>query len=112
MRASRKTGKKRISQAGLASIFRALSAEARICIIKELSSGEEICVQELVGCCGLGWSTVSHHLSILREAGIVTDEKRGQQVFYRLALPCVTHFIRCLERPSCEPTLQSAVCCN
>ena len=100
------------SQDKLVKIFRALSAEARLCIIKELSAVEEKCVCDLVGCCGLGWSTVSHHLTILREAGIVEDEKRGQQVFYRLALPCVTHFIRCLEQPTCEPTLQSAVCCR
>ena len=93
-------------------IFRALSAEARLCIVKELSADEEKCVHDLVGCCGLGWSTVSHHLAILREAGIVASEKRGQQIFYRLALPCVTHFIRCLEQPTCEPGLQSSVCCR
>lgn len=99
-------------QEKLVKIFRALSAGARLCIIKELSAVEEKCVCDLVGCCGLGWSTVSHHLAILREAGIVEDEKRGQQVFYRLALPCVTHFIRCLGQPTSEPGLQSAVCCR
>ena len=95
-----------------ANVFRALSAEARICIVKELSSEEEKCVCDLVECCGLGWSTVSHHLTILREAGIVKDEKRGQQIFYRLVQPCVTHFIRCIEQPTCEPDLQSTVCCR
>jgi DNA-binding transcriptional ArsR family regulator len=79
---------------------------------KELSAEHEKCVCDLVDCCGLGWSTVSHHLSILREAGIVQDEKRGQQIFYRLVQPCVTHFIRCLEQPTCEPEMHSAVCCR
>jgi ArsR family transcriptional regulator len=95
-----------------ARIFRALAAEARVCIVKELSAEKEKCVNDLVDCCGLGWSTVSHHLSVLREAGIVEDEKRGQQIFYRLKQPCVTNFIRCLEKPKCEPDLQSTVCCR
>lgn len=102
--------KKTLSQ--VAAVFKALSAEARVCIVKELSAEKEKCVCELVGCCGLGWSTVSHHLGILREAGIVTDEKRGQQIFYRLAQPCVTHFIRCIENPTCGPSMESAVCCR
>lgn len=81
-------------------VFRALASEARVCIVRELSAAEEKCVCDLVESCGLGWSTVSHHLSILKQAGIVADEKRGQQVFYRLTLPCVTRFIHCLEKPS------------
>jgi len=93
-------------------IFRALASEARICIVRELSAAGEKCVYDLVERCGLGWSTVSHHLSILRKAGIVEDEKRGQQVFYRLALPCVTQFIHCLESPSRTPELHVAVCCQ
>jgi len=83
-------------------IFQALASDARLCIVRELSEEGEKCVCDLVGCCGLGWSTVSHHLSILREAGVVADEKRGKQVFYRLILPCVTGFIRCLEEPDCK----------
>ncbi len=86
----------------IVQIFQALASEARLCIVRELNDCEEKCVCDLVGCCGLGWSTVSHHLSILRRAGIVADEKRGQQVFYRLTLPCVTDFIQCLKEPVCE----------
>jgi len=92
-------------------IFRALASEARICIVKELSAADEKCVFDLVGCCGLGWSTVSHHLAILRKAGIVTDDKRGQQVFYRLALPCVTDFIQCLEKSARTKTRRKSSCC-
>ena len=82
-------------------IFGALGSDARLCIVRRLGEEDEICVCDLVGCCGLGWSTVSHHLSVLKEAGIVNDEKRGQQVYYRLALTCVTDFIRCLESGEC-----------
>ncbi len=102
--------RKKISCREMARVFAALSAEARVRIIKELSGGEEKCVCELVRCCGLGWSTVSHHLSVLREAGLVTDDKRGQQIFYRLSLPCVARFIRCLETPEAEPLLSPTAC--
>lgn len=105
-----------MNQATVSSVdvFRALASEARICIVRELSAADEKCVCDLVASCGLGWSTVSHHLSILKKAGIVADEKRGQQVFYRLTLSCVTRFIRCLEKPSEHPELNAAapVCCR
>ncbi len=91
-------------------VFHALANEARLCIVHELSEADEKCVCDLVGCCGLGWSTVSHHLSILRDAGIVTDEKRGQQIFYRLALPCVAEFIHCLQL--LDSGTGSQVCCK
>jgi len=84
-------------------IFKALANRARLCIVRELSGSEEKCVCDLVGCCGLGWSTVSHHLAVLKRAGIVADEKRGQHVFYRLSLSCVSDFLECLEQPNCPP---------
>jgi len=65
-----------------------------------------------VAACGLGWSTVSRHLSVLKKAGVVVDDKRGLQVFYRLILPCVTSFIRCLEKPASYPEFQKTACCR
>ena len=41
--------------------------------------------------------TVSRHLSILRNAGILADDKRGLQVFYSLRVPCVLNFFKCVE---------------
>lgn len=78
-------------------IFKALGHPARLHFIKLLQN-EEKCVCELVDSVDQGWSTVSRHLSVLKEAGIVADEKRGLQVFYRINLPCVTQFIECLEQ--------------
>ena len=60
----------------------------------------ERCVCDLVQAVGLGWSTTSKHLEVLREAGVVASEKRGQKVFYRLELDCVGHFIDCLDEPA------------
>jgi len=46
---------------------------------------------------GVEMPTVSRHLSQLKSAGIVEDEKRGAQVFYRLRVPCVLNFFKCVE---------------
>lgn len=95
-----------------AQVFKALGHPARVIIVRELTTGER-CVCELVEAAGLGWSTVSRHLAVLREAGIVADDKRGLQVFYRLELPCVAHFIGCLDAPGSHPELMRAPrdCC-
>jgi ArsR family transcriptional regulator len=92
-------------------VFKALGHPARVRMVRELSAGER-CVCDLVDKVGLGWSTVSRHLSVLREAGVVAHEKRGQQVFYRLCLPCVGRFIACLENPAEFPDLHAEACCG
>lgn len=84
-------------------VFRALSHPARMQVMHSLSGGGEKRVCKLVEVCGLGWSTVSRHHSVLREAGVVEDEKRGLQVFYRLPLPCAAHFIAGLDQPQTRP---------
>lgn len=88
-----------ISIRDAAGIFKALGHPARVRIVRELAVGEK-CVCDLVVAAGLGWSSVSRHLSVLREAGVVRDEKRGQQVIYQMALPCVNRFLDCLENPA------------
>lgn len=93
-----------------AEVFKALGHPGRVVIVRELSSGEK-CVCDLVQAVGLGWSTVSRHLSVLKAAGVISDDKRGLQVFYRLQLPCVARFIGCLENPDQHPELMQAVCC-
>lgn len=65
-------------------------------MVDELSKGER-CVCELTDMVGDDISTISKHLSILKNAGIVADEKRGTQVFYTLRVPCVLNFFSCVE---------------
>lgn len=79
-----------------ARIIKAIAHPSRLLILDELSSGER-CVCELRDMIGADISTVSKHLSILKEAGILEDEKRGQQVFYRLRVPCILNFFGCVE---------------
>jgi DNA-binding transcriptional ArsR family regulator len=78
-----------------AAIFKALGHPARLRIVEVLRGGER-CVCDLVDVSEGGWSTVSRHLSVLKSAGILEDEKRGLQVYYKLALPCVGTFLDCL----------------
>ena len=82
-------------------VFKALGHPARLTLVRKLTGGEH-CVCDLVETVGLGWSTTSRHLEILREAGVVSSDKRGQKVFYRLALACVADFIACLDGGICD----------
>ncbi len=79
-----------------AKIIKAMSHPTRLFIVDELSRGER-CVCDLTKMVGDDVSTISKHLSILKGAGIVADEKRGNQVFYSLRAPCVTNFFSCVE---------------
>ncbi len=79
-----------------ARIIKALAHPSRLMMVDELSRGER-CVCELTDLVGADMSTVSKHLSLLKRAGIVQDEKRGLQVFYRLRCPCILRFFDCIE---------------
>ena len=68
-----------------ARLFRALADETRYAIVRQLRERGEVCACDFVACCAVAQPTVSHHLKILREAGLVTTDKRGLWVYYRLA---------------------------
>jgi ArsR family transcriptional regulator len=78
-----------------ATIIKAMSHPTRLFIVEELSRGER-CVCELTQMVGDDVSTISKHLSVLKNAGIVTDKKRGAQVFYTLRVPCILNFFSCV----------------
>jgi DNA-binding transcriptional ArsR family regulator len=78
-------------------VVKAMAHPTRMAIVDELSRVGERCVCELTEMIGDDISTVSKHLSLLKNAGIIGDEKRGNQVFYRLRVPCITDFFRCIE---------------
>lgn len=94
-----------------AEVFKALGHPARVRMLRALVEGEK-CVCDLVEVAGLGWSTVSRHLSIMRAAGVLSDEKRGKQVIYRLELPCAGRFLGCLEYPERYPEMHAACACG
>lgn len=79
-----------------AHIIKAMAHPTRLFIVDQLSK-QEHCVCELTEMIGADVSTVSKHLSILKQAGIVVDDKRGLQVYYSLKVPCVLKFFGCVE---------------
>jgi len=79
-----------------ANIIKAMGHPTRLFIVDELSRAERS-VSELTEMIGADVSTVSKHLAILKNVGIVDVEKRGVQVFYSLRCPCVLHFFSCVE---------------
>jgi DNA-binding transcriptional ArsR family regulator len=79
-----------------ARIVKAMAHPTRLFIVDELAKGER-CVNELTEMVGADMSTVSKHLTVLKSVGIITDEKRGLQVFYSLRTPCVMKFFGCVE---------------
>jgi ArsR family transcriptional regulator len=71
-------------RAELAARFKALADPTRVAILSMLSAEAEVCVCVLTGELDLSQPTISHHLRILREAGLVEASRRGTWAFYRL----------------------------
>ncbi|MDD3149825.1 MAG: metalloregulator ArsR/SmtB family transcription factor [Candidatus Gastranaerophilales bacterium] len=77
-------------------IIKALAHPARLFMIDFLSDGEK-CVCKFTEKLQLDQSTVSKHLAVLKNAGLVEDEKRGLNVFYKLKCPCILNIFGCIE---------------
>ncbi|SDM52493.1 ArsR/SmtB family transcription factor [Allokutzneria albata] len=73
--------------ADLARMFKALADPVRLRLLSLIAShaGGEACVCDLTDAFELTGPTISHHLKVLREAGLVTGERRGTWVYYRAA---------------------------
>lgn len=80
-----------------AAIIKAMAHPTRLFIVDELAKSGERCVCELTEMVGADMSTVSKHLAQLKAAGIVEDDKRGSQVYYRLRVKCILNFFACVE---------------
>lgn len=74
----------RASAERIAGLFKALGDPARVEIVNRLSLADEVCVCDFTSVLGLSQPTVSHHLRILREAGLVDVERRGTWAYYRI----------------------------
>jgi DNA-binding transcriptional ArsR family regulator len=80
-----------------ANIFKAMGHASRIRILELLARGET-CVCDIALVVGSDMSTVSRHLSVLRNAGLIEDDKRGLNVFYKLSMPCILDFFNCIDK--------------
>ncbi|VBA52153.1 Arsenic resistance transcriptional regulator ArsR1 [Mycobacterium attenuatum] len=73
--------------AGMAARFKALSDPVRLRLLSAVASyaGGQACVCDItvgLGALGVGQPTISHHLKVLRESGLVTSSRRGSWVYY------------------------------
>ncbi|QDU57499.1 ArsR/SmtB family transcription factor [Aeoliella mucimassa] len=78
-------------------VLKALAHPARLKLVDVLAEHEEVCVCDLTETIGMDMSTVSRHLTQLKNAGIVESDKRGQMVFYRLRVKCLKSLFGCIE---------------
>ncbi len=87
---------------GIALRLKALADPARVKLVSLLfsSAAGEVCSSDLAAVVGLTESTVSHHLSQLRKAGLVESERRGMNVYHRPNRDALVALCRVLD-PSC-----------
>jgi DNA-binding transcriptional ArsR family regulator len=76
-----------------ANLFKGLAHPVRVRILEVLAAGGEVAVGELLGDTGFEASHLSQHLSVLRRHHLVVADRRGSQVFYRLAYPQVADLL-------------------
>lgn len=79
-----------------ATVIKALAHPSRLAIAEALEAGER-CVCDLTDLIGADMSTVSKHLAVMRDAGLLDAEKRGLKVFYRLRCACLMSFLDCVD---------------
>jgi len=91
-----------------ATLFAALAEPTRLTILNLLAESQgEVCVCDLTESFNLGQPTISHHLRILKEAGLVTGDKRGKWVYYALVKNKKEEIVTLLERVLASPALVS-----
>ena len=66
------------------AFFAALADPTRLAIVRELAGADTVCACDFTSCCDVRQPTVSHHLRVLREAGVIESERRGTWIYYRL----------------------------
>lgn len=79
-----------------AAIAKALAHPTRLLLLDALDAKEQ-CVCDLTELVGADQSTVSKHLAVLKQAGLVADRKAGVMVYYRVKVCCLQGFWECIE---------------
>ena len=89
------------SAAGLAQVFKALGDPVRLRLVSLIGAreGGEVCVCDLTSAFDLSQPTISHHLKVLREAGLIDSERRGTWVYYRLVPAALERMAAALSPP-------------
>ncbi|MFI0187133.1 ArsR/SmtB family transcription factor [Streptomyces sp. NPDC017082] len=86
----------------LARVFKALGDPVRIRLLSMIASraGGEVCVCDLTPAFALSQPTISHHLKLLKQAGLIDSERRGTWVYYRLVPETTDRLAALLTRPA------------
>lgn len=94
----------------LARVFKALGDPVRLRLLSLIAShaGGEACVCDLSGVFELTGPTISHHLKVLREAGLITGERRGTWVYYRVRPDVLGRLSEVLVLDDGQPAVVSA----
>ncbi|MEV7893625.1 ArsR/SmtB family transcription factor [Streptomyces cyaneofuscatus] len=89
----------------LAKVFKALGDPVRLRLLSMIASraGGEICVCDLTPAFDLSQPTISHHLKLLKQAGLIDSERRGTWVYYRLLPQMTDRLAAILTRPAGRP---------
>ncbi len=83
-----------------AEILKALAHPVRLALVETLSD-KRLCVNDLAGLFPVDRTTISKHLAVLKEAGVLEDRREGRENYYHLRVHCLEEFIACLGRMSC-----------
>ncbi len=78
-----------------AQIMKALSHPTRLFIVEQLAT-KNLYVKEITKLVGVDISTISKHLSVLKNAGIIDSQKKGTSIYYNLKMKCVLGFFLCI----------------
>ncbi|EGJ73763.1 putative transcriptional regulator, ArsR family [Streptomyces sp. Tu6071] len=94
----------------LAKVFKALGDPVRLRLLSMIASraGGEVCVCDLTPAFDLSQPTISHHLKLLKQAGLIDSERRGTWVYYRLLPEMTDRLAAILTRPAGRPGTESA----
>jgi DNA-binding transcriptional ArsR family regulator len=79
-----------------AKVIKALAHPSRLLILDVLAV-RKLCVKEITELVGSEMPTVSRHLSILKNAGVLQERKHGSSVYYSLRIPCTLNFFKCAD---------------
>ncbi|MFJ6619200.1 ArsR/SmtB family transcription factor [Kitasatospora sp. NPDC091335] len=98
--------------AELAPLFKALGDPVRLRLLSMIASGAggEVCVCDLTPAFDLSQPTISHHLKLLRQAGLIDSERRGTWVYYRLVPATTDRLAGILTRPTGGPARAESAC--
>ena len=67
------------------ALLSALADPVRLSIVRQVGGSDEICACDFTECCNVSQPTISHHLRVLREAGVLPTRRQGTNILYSLA---------------------------